>query len=57
VPDLAVERYMERVRSGADSPRARTELRRLVVGHGTLLPELPVWFAGECREDAPLFLR
>jgi hypothetical protein len=56
LPDHAVERYMERVRSGADFPRARSELRRLVVEHATPLPELPVWFAGECREDAPLFL-
>jgi hypothetical protein len=53
VSDHAVERYMERVRSGADFSRARTELRRLVVEHATLLPELPAWFAGECREDAP----
>jgi hypothetical protein len=56
VPDHAVERYMERVRSGAVFTRARAELRHLIVEHAILLPELPAWFAGECREDAPLFL-
>lgn len=56
VPAHAVERYMERVRSGIEFARARKELSRLIVEHATLLPELPGWFVGACREDAPAYL-
>jgi hypothetical protein len=54
-PEHVIARYVGRVRD-LDARQARSELHALISTHAQLMPELPRWFAGETREDAPYFL-
>lgn len=52
--DHAVERYVERVRPGSESARARSELAHLL-RIADFVFEAPEWLAGRARQTAPVY--